>query len=52
MTYIFKNLEDKKVGWHRQLNRHEFKQILGDGEVYGSLVCCMQSPWGCRAGHT
>ena len=26
------------------LNRHEFKQALGDGEGQGSLVCC--SPWG------
>ena len=26
------------------LNRHEFKQDLGDGEGQGSLACC--SPWG------
>ena len=25
------------VGW---LNRHEFEQALGDGEVLGSLACC------------
>ena len=24
--------EDEMVGWHHQLNGHEFEQILGDGE--------------------
>ena len=37
------------VGWHHQLNGHEFEQVPGDGEGRGSLACC--SPWGCRAGH-
>ena len=33
------------VGWHHQLNGHEFeKKTLGDGEGQGSLVCC--SPCG------
>ena len=32
------------VGWHHQLNGHEFEQTLEDGERQGSLVCC--SPWG------
>ena len=32
------------IGWHHQLNGHEFEQALGDGEGQGSLVCC--SPWG------
>ena len=36
--------EDKMVGWHHQLNGHEFEQALGDGEGQGNLVCC--SPWG------
>ena len=36
--------EDEMVGWHRQLNGHEFEQTLGDGEGQGSLACC--SPWG------
>ena len=36
--------EDEMVGWHHQLNGHEFEQTLGDGERQGSLVCC--SPWG------
>ena len=38
--------EDEMVGWHHQLNGHEFEQTLGDGEGQGSLVCC--SPWGCK----
>ena len=32
--------EDEVVGWHRQLNGHEFEQALGDGEGQGCLVCC------------
>ena len=24
--------EDEVVGWHHQLNGHEFEQALGDGE--------------------
>ena len=34
------------VGWHHQLNGHEFEQVLGVSEGQGSLVCC--SPWGHR----
>ena len=34
----------KIVGWHHQLNVHEFEEVLGDGEGQGSLACC--SPWG------
>ena len=36
--------EDEMVGWHHQLNGHEFEQTLGNGERQGSLVC--YSPWG------
>ena len=32
------------VGWHPQLDGHEFEQALGVGDGQGSLVCC--SPWG------
>ena len=32
------------VGWHHQLDGHEFEQALGDGEGQVSLVC--PSPWG------
>ena len=35
--------EDEMVGWHHQLNRHEFEQAPGVGDRQGSLVCC--SPW-------
>ena len=34
--------EDEIVRWHHQLNRHEFEQILGDGEGEGSLAYCSQ----------
>ena len=36
--------EEKMVGWHPQLNGHEFEQTPGDGEGQGSRLCC--SPWG------
>ena len=36
--------EDEMVGWHHQLNGHEFEETLGGGERQGSLACC--SPWG------
>ena len=36
--------EDEMVGWHHQLNGHEFEQASGDGDGQGSLACC--SPWG------
>ena len=35
--------DDEIVGWHHQLNGHEFEQTPGDTEGQGSLVCC--SPW-------
>ena len=36
--------EDEMVGWHHQLNGHEFERAPGVGEEQGGLVCC--SPWG------
>ena len=36
--------EDEMVGWHRQLNGHEFEQAPGVGDGQGSLACC--SLWG------
>ena len=39
-------IEDEMVGWHHQLDGHEFEQTLGDlfvpGVDYGqgSLACC------------
>ena len=38
--------EDEMVGWHHQLDGHEFDQALGDGEGQGSLAC--YGPWGCK----
>ena len=38
--------EDEMVGWHHQLNEHEFEQALGVGDGQGSLACC--SPQGCK----
>ena len=35
---------DEMVGWHHQLNGHEFEQTQGDGEGQRSLVCFC--PWG------
>ena len=37
-------IEGEMVGWHHQLNGHEFKHSPGDSEGQGSLVCCI--PWG------
>ena len=36
--------EDEMVGWHHQLNGHEFGQAPGVGDGQGSPACC--SPWG------
>ena len=40
--------EDEMVGWHQQLDGHEFESALGVGGQ-GSLACC--SPWGCKESH-
>ena len=32
--------EDKMIGWHYQLDGHEFEQGLVVGAGRGSLVCC------------
>ena len=36
--------EDEMVGWHHELNGHEFEQAPGDGKGEGSLAC--YNPWG------
>ena len=41
--------EDEMVGWHHQLDGHEFEQGPGIGDGQGSLACC--SPWGHKVGH-
>ena len=40
--------EDEMVGWHHQLNGHEFEWAPGVGDEQGSLASC--SPWGRRVG--
>ena len=37
-------IEDEMVGWHHQLDGHEFEQAPGVCDGQGSLGCC--SPWG------
>ena len=39
--------QDEVVGWHVQLNGHEFEQTQEDSEGRRSLTCC--SPWGYKA---
>ena len=36
--------EDEMVGWHHQLNGHEFEQTPEVGDGQRGLACC--SPWG------
>ena len=38
--------QDEMIGWHHQLNGHEFEQTLGDNEGQGHLLCC--SPCSCK----
>ena len=42
--------ENEMIGWHHQLNGHEFEQTLEDGEGQGTLVCC--STWGRKESDT
>ena len=42
-------IEDEIVGWHHQLNGHEFEQTLIDSEGQGSLASC--SPCGHKGKH-
>ena len=35
--------ENEMVGWHHQLNGHEFEQTLGDSEGQGNLECIVKS---------
>ena len=36
--------EDEMVGWHHQLNGHEFRLTPGVGDGQGGLACC--DSWG------
>ena len=40
-------MEDEMVGWHHQLDGHEFEQALGVVDGQESLACC--SPWGLQS---
>ena len=42
--------EDEMVGWHHQLDGHEFEQAPGDGDGKGTLACC--TPWGLKESDT
>ena len=41
--------EDEMVGWHHQLNGHDFEHATGVGDGQVSLACC--SPWCCKVGY-
>ena len=38
--------QDEMIGWHCQLDGHEFEQALGVGDGQGTPECC--SPWGLK----
>ena len=42
--------DDETVGWHHQLDEHEFEQTPGDDEGQGGLAHC--SPWGHKESDT
>ena len=42
--------EDEMVGWHHQLDGHEFEQASGIVDGQGGLACC--SPWGHKESDT
>ena len=42
--------EEEMVGWHHQLDGHEFEQALGVSDVQRSLWCCSQ--WGHKESDT
>ena len=43
-------IEDEMLGYHHQLDGHEFEQVLGVGDGQGSLACCHS--WGHRESDT
>ena len=36
----WRTIEDEMVGWHHQLDGHEFEQALGVDDGQESLICC------------
>ena len=43
-------IEDEMVGWHHQLDGHEFEEAPSLGYQQGNLVC--YSPWGLKESDT
>ena len=43
-------IEDEMVGWHHQVDGHEFEQAPGVGDGQGSLACC--TLWGHKKSDT
>ena len=43
-------IEDERIGWHHQLNGHEFEQAPGVGDGQGGLAC--YSLWGRKQSDT
>ena len=41
--------EEEMVGWHHQLNGHEFEKALGVGDGQGGLMC---GSWGRKESDT
>ena len=44
MDLFTEKTDEELVWWHHCLNRHDYEQVLGDGEGQRSLAC--HSPWG------
>ena len=42
--------EDERIGYHHQLDGHEFEQALGVADEQESLACC--SPWALKESDT
>ena len=42
--------EEEMVGWHHQLNEHEYEQTLGNSEGQERLACC--NSWGHKESDT
>ena len=42
-------IEDEMVGWHHQLNGHEFEEVLTVGDGQGTLASC--SLWCLKESH-
>ena len=44
--------EDEMVGWHHQLDGHEFEQVPGVGDGHRGLACCSPGTWARQSGIT